>query len=117
MAHVFNNLLTIVGFAVEVLELKSRDATRRERYVGATDYAVRRGSKLTLQCLAFACRQTLAPEIFDAITSLADMREMKATLSGTGIRIADGNEGQQLLHKRGLRQTRYSASESGCDCS
>lgn len=96
VAHDFNNLLTIVKSAIEMLKLQSHNEKRRERYIGAIDDAVSRGSKLTQQLLAFARRQTLKPEVFDATANLAAMNEMIGTLSGTGVQIVNDVSHAQL---------------------
>jgi signal transduction histidine kinase/ActR/RegA family two-component response regulator len=87
VAHDFNNLLTIVKSAVEMLKLPNQQETRRERYVAAIDEAVNRAAKLTQQLLAFARRQTLKPEIFDANANLRGIEEMMKTLVGARVEI------------------------------
>ncbi|WP_293973038.1 PAS domain-containing sensor histidine kinase [Sphingomonas sp.] len=87
VAHDFNNLLTIVKSAVEMLKLPSPKEERRARYVGAIDEAVGRAAKLTQQLLAFARRQTLKPETFDANANIHKMSEMMQTLVGARVSI------------------------------
>jgi len=88
VAHDFNNLLTIVKSAVEMLKLSNQQEKRRKRYVAAIDEAVSRAAKLTQQLLAFARRQTLKPETFDANANLRGIEEMMKTLVGGRIEIA-----------------------------
>ncbi|MDO6413409.1 ATP-binding protein [Sphingomonas sp. BIUV-7] len=87
VAHDFNNLLTIVKSAIEMLKLPDQEEERRDRYVGAIDEAVTRASKLTQQLLAFARRQTLKPETFDANANLRAIEEMTQTLVGARVTI------------------------------
>jgi PAS domain S-box-containing protein len=76
LAHDFNNLLTVILSAADLLRRPSLQEDRRRRYVDAISETAARAAKLTGQLLAFARRQALKPEIFEAgarIRSLADM--------------------------------------------
>ena len=88
VAHDFNNLLTVVRGSAELLRRRDLPEERRTRYIAAIADTVDRATKLTNQLLAFARRQTLKPELFDAVESLRALSDMLGTLSGSRIRIA-----------------------------
>lgn len=87
VAHDFNNLLTVIRASADLLRRPDLPQERRQRYIDAISDTVARASKLTGQLLAFARRQTLKPEIFDAGKSVAGLRDMIKTLVGAGIEI------------------------------
>jgi PAS domain S-box-containing protein len=87
VAHDFNNLLTVIKSSTDLLKRPNLPEERRERYVGAISDTVDRAAKLTGQLLAFARRQALKPEVFDAGRSVATISDMVGTLSGSRIRI------------------------------
>ena len=63
VAHDFNNLLTVIIGALDLVQRRPDDATRRERMLEAALAAARRGERLTNQLLAFSRRQALKPEL------------------------------------------------------
>lgn len=85
VAHDFNNLLTVIKSATDLLKRPDLSEDRRARYVGAISDTVDRAAKLTGQLLAFARRQTLKPEVFDATKSVREMSDMMGTLTGSRI--------------------------------
>ncbi len=87
VAHDFNNLLTIIRSSVEFLRRPNLPEERRTRYLEAVSDTVERAAKLTAQLLAFARRQALKPEVFDAGDRLAGVAAMLDSLTGTRIRI------------------------------
>ena len=87
VAHDFNNLLTVMRSSVDLLKRPDLPEERRQRYVAAISDTTTRATKLTGQLLAFSRRQTLKPEVFDAVTSVATMRDMVRTLTGSRIYI------------------------------
>ena len=87
VAHDFNNLLTIIRSAVDLLRKPNLKDDRRQRYMDAVSDTVDRAAKLTGQLLAFARRQTLTPELFDARERLHSLADMLDTITGTRIRI------------------------------
>lgn len=87
VAHDFNNLLTIIRSSTDLLRRADLDEERRGRYVEAIADTVERASKLTGQLLAFARRQALKPEVFDAAERVRDLTEMLRTMVGSRIRI------------------------------
>ncbi len=87
VAHDFNNLLTIIRSSTDLLRKPGLAEDRRRRYVDAISDTVDRASKLTGQLLAFARRQALKPEVFDAGERVRAVTEMLHTLSGSRIRL------------------------------
>ncbi|MCC8983005.1 ATP-binding protein [Bradyrhizobium acaciae] len=88
VAHDFNNLLTVIRASVDMLRRQDLPEPRRQRYIDAISNTVNRAAKLTNQLLAFARRQTLKPEVFDASQNVRTLSEMIATLIGSRIEIA-----------------------------
>ncbi|MFZ5663011.1 MAG: PAS domain S-box protein [Pseudomonadota bacterium] len=66
VAHDFNNLLTVIRSSLYLLRQHDLAPERRARYLDAIRETVDRAAKLTSQLLAFARRQPLQPEVFDA---------------------------------------------------
>lgn len=87
VAHDFNNLLTVIRGSVDLLRRRGLPDERRARYIDAIADTADRATRLTSQLLAFARRQTLKPETFDACQSIGAVEEMLATLIGSRIRI------------------------------
>ena len=87
VAHDFNNLLTIIKSSTELLRRPDLPGERRRRYVDAISETVDRAAKLTGQLLAFARRQALKPEVFDAAKRIGTVTEMLSTVVGPRIRI------------------------------
>jgi PAS domain S-box-containing protein len=85
VAHDFNNLLTVIKSATELLRRPGLAPERRDRYVTTISATVDRAAKLTAQLLAFARRQSLKPEVFDACDSVRSLVGMMQTLSGSRI--------------------------------
>jgi signal transduction histidine kinase/CheY-like chemotaxis protein len=88
VAHDFNNLLTVIKSSTDLLKRPDLAEERRLRYVAAISDTVDRAAKLTGQLLAFARRQALKPEVFDAADSVRAISDMMGTLTGSRIRIA-----------------------------
>jgi PAS domain S-box-containing protein len=87
VAHDFNNLLTVIKSATDLLKRPNLAEDRRRRYVTAISDTVDRASRLTGQLLAFARRQALLSEIFDAGQSVRAVGEMIGTLMGSRIHL------------------------------
>lgn len=88
VAHDFNNLLTIIRSSLHFLQRPDLDETRRSRYFKIVSDTVDRGAKLTGQLLAFARRQALSPQVFDAGPQLKAMAEMLDTATGARIQVS-----------------------------
>ncbi|MBK4994558.1 response regulator [Pseudomonas sp. S37] len=87
VAHDFNNLLTIIRSSLHFLQRPSLDEKRRERYLKTMSDTVDRGAKLTGQLLAFARRQALSPQLFEAGPRLEAMADMLDTATGARIQV------------------------------
>ncbi|MDH0647780.1 response regulator [Pseudomonas sp. GD03858] len=88
VAHDFNNLLTIIRSSLYFLQRPDLDEARRTRYFKTVVDTVERGAKLTGQLLAFARRQALSPQVFDATARLAAMAEMLDTATGARLQVS-----------------------------
>ena len=87
VAHDFNNVLAVVRTSIDLLRLVPLDMERRKRYMDAISDAVTRAARLTGQLLAFARRQSLQPEVFDAGRNVQMVSEMVGSLTGARIRM------------------------------
>jgi PAS domain S-box-containing protein len=87
VAHDFNNLLTIVKSSTDLLRRPNLTEDRRRNYVDAISSTVDRASKLTGQLLAFARRQALRPEVFDASERIEAITDMLRTVVGSRVHI------------------------------
>jgi two-component system NtrC family sensor kinase len=76
IAHDFNNLLTVVSGNLELVVPKLRGQEPVLRRLDAVQRAAQRGAQLTKQLLAFARRQSLAPEIVDLAAGVRDISEL-----------------------------------------
>ncbi len=87
VAHDFNNLLTIIRSSTDLLRRPDLPEERRRRYLDAVSDTVDRAAKLTAQLLAFARRQALQPEVFDAAGRIQGIAQMLDSVTGARIRI------------------------------
>ena len=87
LAHDFNNLLTVIRGSVDLLRRSDVSQERRGRYIDAIADTADRAAKLTAQLLAFARRQALNPEAFDAGGSVQAVQPMIRTLVGSRVAI------------------------------
>jgi PAS domain S-box-containing protein len=87
VAHDFNNLLTVIRGSVDLLRREGLAEDKRLRYIEAIGSTADRAAKLTSQLLAFARRQALTPEPFDAAASLEEVAGIVRTLVGSRIEL------------------------------
>jgi signal transduction histidine kinase/CheY-like chemotaxis protein len=87
VAHDFNNLLTVIRGSVDLLRRDDLSEAKRRRYIDAIGSTADRAAKLTGQLLAFARRQALTPELFDACDSLREVAGIIQTLSGSRVEL------------------------------
>ncbi|MDB5690477.1 MAG: hypothetical protein JWL91_2353 [Sphingomonas bacterium] len=87
VAHDFNNLLTVIRSSADLLKMPGLAPAKREVYLNAISDTADRAAALTSQLLAFARRQPLKPEIFDAGDRIVAMRQMLETSVGSAIRV------------------------------
>ena len=83
VAHDFNNLLTVIRGSVDLLRRSDLPEAKRARYVDAIGDTADRAAKLTGQLLAFARRQALSADLFDAGASLEEVATMLQTMTGS----------------------------------
>ncbi len=88
VAHDFNNLLTVIRGSVDLLRRGNLTDEKRARYVDAIGDTADRAAKLTGQLLAFARRQALKAERFDAARSLDGVATMLHTMVGSRIKLS-----------------------------
>lgn len=85
VAHDFNNLLTIIRGSAELLASRDLPREKQKKYIGAIADTADRAARLTSQLLAFARRQALRPEIFNAATKVESVADMLRTVVGARI--------------------------------
>jgi PAS domain S-box-containing protein len=86
IAHDFNNLLTVIIGNLEMLEPRVADEEQRVMIEQAQE-AADLGANLTERLLAFARRQTLAPEIVDVNEQVLNMTELLRRTLGEAVQI------------------------------
>ncbi|HLH49365.1 MAG TPA: ATP-binding protein, partial [Roseiarcus sp.] len=86
-AHDFNNLLTIMRASADFLCQPDLSEDRRRRYVDALSEAVERGTALVRQLLAFARREPLQAEVFDAAQCALRLVDGLRSVVGPGIKV------------------------------
>jgi two-component system NtrC family sensor kinase len=76
IAHDFNNLLTVVSGNLDLIVPKLRGQEPILHQLEAVQRAAQRGAQLTRQLLAFARRQSLAPETVDLVAGVREISEL-----------------------------------------
>jgi PAS domain S-box-containing protein len=87
IAHDFNNLLTVIRGSADVLRREGLNEDKRRRYVDAISDTADRAARLTGQLLAFARRQALRPENFDAGSQITSITDMLRSVLGSRIEL------------------------------
>ncbi|WP_374551349.1 histidine kinase dimerization/phospho-acceptor domain-containing protein [Sphingobium yanoikuyae] len=85
VAHDFNNLLTIIRSSAELLGRRELPRDKQKKYIDAIAETADRAAKLTGQLLAFARRQALRPEIFNASAKVESVADMLSTVVGARV--------------------------------
>lgn len=85
VAHDFNNLLTIIRSSAELLARRELPRDKQKKYIDAIAETADRAAKLTGQLLAFARRQALRPEIFNASAKVESVADMLRTVVGARV--------------------------------
>ena len=83
VAHDFNNLLTVIRGSIDLLRRPDLTEEKKQRYFNAIADTADRAASLTAQLLAYARRQPLKPEIFDAADQIRGVSAMLTTLAGS----------------------------------
>lgn len=87
VAHDFNNLLTIIRSSAELLSRRELPRDKQKKYIDAIAETADRAAKLTGQLLAFARRQALRPEVFNAASKVDSVADMLRTVVGARVAI------------------------------
>lgn len=87
VAHDFNNLLTVICSSADLLRRRELPEEKRRRYIEAISETADRAAKLTGQLLAFARRQALKPEVFDAAKRVDGVADMLRSVLGARIEL------------------------------
>ncbi|WP_066421708.1 PAS domain-containing sensor histidine kinase [Bordetella ansorpii] len=87
VAHDFNNLLTVIRSSAELLRRPTIADDKRARYLNAIVETAERAAALTRQLLAFARRQPLDPEYFDARDRIEGMSQLINTTVGATVKV------------------------------
>ena len=85
IAHDFNNVLQIVSSNLQLIERDFAGSARQSERVAQALAAVTRGSRLSLQLLAFGRKQNLQPAVTDLGLLLEDLRPLLQRALGDGI--------------------------------
>ena len=87
VAHDFNNLLTVMLSNAQLLLGESKPGPHWREDVEQIRDAATRASDLTQQLLAFARRETLAPQVLDLNEPLWALRDLVGRLCGEAVRL------------------------------
>ena len=89
LAHDFNNMLTGISGAIEMMQVRIRQGRVGEldRYANAAHGAARRAAALTHRLLAFSRRQTLDPKPTDINRLIDSLRDLIQRTVGPGVTI------------------------------
>ena len=89
LAHDFNNMLTGISGAIEMMQVRVRQGRIDEldRYATAAQGAARRAAALTHRLLAFSRRQTLDPRPTDINRLIDGLRDLIQRTAGPGVTI------------------------------
>ncbi len=113
VAHDFNNLLTVIRGSVDLLRRDDLTPERRVRYIDAIGETADRAAKLTGQLLAFARRQALKPETFDAGASVAEIRRHRPHADRLPHRGGDPDPGRAGIRARRPQPARHGHRQHG----
>ncbi|WP_442681171.1 GAF domain-containing protein [Sphingomonas sp. ASY06-1R] len=89
LAHDFNNMLTGISGALEMIQIRIQQGriSELERYATAARGAASRAAALTHRLLAFSRRQTLDPRPTDVNRLIAGMEEMARRTVGPAVQV------------------------------
>ncbi len=88
MAHDFNNLLAVISLNLEYLLGKSAEEAKVREHASRALQASLRGANLISQLLAFARRQTLAPQHINVNTWIRSIADLLDHMLGERVRIS-----------------------------
>lgn len=87
IAHDFNNLLTSIIGNLDLISRRPRDQESITQRLAAVARAADRAASLTARLLAFARRQTLAPQPMDINRLITDMSELLRRTLGENVHV------------------------------
>ncbi len=96
VAHDFNNFLTTIRFASDMLAKPVVDTAKRQELAGLIAATVDRAAHLTAQLLAYARRQPLKPARFDVRACIEGMQDIFSATAGAGVKITYHFEDEPL---------------------
>ena len=87
VAHDFNNLLMGIMGYTDLCRDEVPPGHPAHEWLDAISDGARRSGNLTRQLLAFACKQTIAPEVLDINSAVSGMLKMLRRLIGEAVRL------------------------------
>lgn len=87
LAHDFNNFLTIISGAAQLLLNPGLAPDKRERYVKTIAETALHATQLTKQMLAYARRQPLETRNFDVCSCIEGMKQLFDSTLGSSVRL------------------------------
>ena len=87
LAHDFNNMLTVIGANLDLLEARASGAPELRRLAEAAAHGVERAATLTHQLLAFSRKQRLDPRPIDLNAVIAGMSDLLRRTVGDSVEI------------------------------
>jgi signal transduction histidine kinase/CheY-like chemotaxis protein len=87
VAHDFNNLLTVIRGSIDLLRRPNLTEEKKQRYFDAIADTSDRAAALTGQLLAYARRQPLKPEVFDAAEQIKGVGDMLRSVVGSRVQV------------------------------
>ncbi|MNV01041.1 Blue-light-activated protein [compost metagenome] len=87
LAHDFNNFLTIISGAAQLLQNPGLTTDKRERYIKTIADTALHASQITKQMLAYARRQPLESRDFDVCSCVDGMKQLFESTLGSSIRL------------------------------
>lgn len=87
LAHDFNNFISVINGAAELLRNPDLAAEKRLKYLNAIVDTAKRASHLTTQMLAYARRQPLEPSNIDAGACIDGLKPIFQATVGSAVRV------------------------------
>lgn len=88
VAHDFNNMLTVIRNAADLMQLKTLNEEKRRYYLKLILATADRAAKLTGRLLTFARKQVLQPEVFPVADRVEEIAEMLQQMVGDRVDIS-----------------------------
>ncbi|MFB4394257.1 MULTISPECIES: PAS domain-containing protein [unclassified Pseudomonas] len=88
VAHDFNNMLTVIRNAADLMQLKTLTEEKQHFYLKLILATADRAAKITGRLLAFSRKQVLRPEVFPVADRVEEVAEMLQQMVGDRVDIA-----------------------------